>query len=159
MDNNIDCKSNSSNLISGNSFWFLVFHSNTNQQTTKLVWYSWTINCVTVYKRETTKIRLTLMVLTVCCCLFSVKEYSVSLYQIGKAFRKLISVNRGERIHNNSLGNDEVPDGVRELLPLCEKKLSLVLLIYFFKCWKISEWWRDVEIYSKNLRKYFSQVQ
>ena len=35
-----------------------------------------------------------------------------------------------------------------------KKKLSLVLLIYFFKCWKISEWWRDVEIYSKNLRKY-----
>ena len=48
----------------------------------------------------------------------------MSLYQIGKAFRKLISVNRGERIHNNSLGNDKVPDGVRKLLPLCEKKIK-----------------------------------
>lgn len=34
-----------------------------------------------------------------------------------KAFRKLINVNKGERIHNNSSGNDEFPDGVRALLP------------------------------------------
>ena len=72
------------------------------------------------------------MVLTVYCCLFSVKEYFVSLYQIGKAFRKLISVNRGERIHNNSLGNDEVPDRVRELLPLCEKKIKFSVTYLFF---------------------------
>ena len=56
----------------------------------------------------------------------------MSLYQIGKAFRKLISVNRGERIHNNSLGNDEVPDGVRELLPLCEKKIKFSVTYLFF---------------------------
>ena len=37
-----------------------------------------------------------------------------------KAFRKLIDVSRGEKIHNNSSGNDEVPDGVRELLPFCK---------------------------------------
>ena len=47
-----------------------------------------------------------------------------------KAFRKLISVNRGDRIHNNSSGNDEVPDGVRELLPLCNMKIQYYLLIF-----------------------------
>ena len=45
MDNKIDCKSNSSNLTSGNSFCFFFLDSweknfilNTNKQTTKLVW-------------------------------------------------------------------------------------------------------------------------
>ena len=45
MDNKIDCKSDSSNLTSGNSFCFFFLDSweknfilNTNKQTTKLVW-------------------------------------------------------------------------------------------------------------------------
>ena len=108
MNNKIDSNSNSSNLISGSSFCFLVFekkfHSNTNKQTTKLVWYSWTINCVAVYKREKTK--KTHFDGFDCVLLFVLYEgvFCFPLDWSGllnrKAFRKLISVNRGERIHN-----------------------------------------------------------
>lgn len=41
-----------------------------------------------------------------------------------KAFRKLISANRGERIHTNSSENDELPDGVMALLLFCKIKFE-----------------------------------
>ena len=37
-----------------------------------------------------------------------------------KAFRKLISENRGERIHKNSSENDMLPDGEMALLLFCK---------------------------------------
>ena len=40
-----------------------------------------------------------------------------------KAFRKLIRVNKGDRIHNNSSENDELPDGVMTLRPFCRNKI------------------------------------
>ena len=46
-----------------------------------------------------------------------------------KAFRKLINVNRGERIHNSSSENDELPDGVIALLPLCKIKFEHCLFM------------------------------
>ena len=38
-------------------------------------------------------------------------------------------MNRGERIHNNSSENDELPDGVIALLPLCKIKFENCLFI------------------------------
>ena len=110
------------------------FILNTNKQTTKLVWYSWATNCAAVYKRQPTK--KTHFDGCDCVLLFVLCEggFCIPLDWSGqpnkKAFRKLISVSRGERIHNNSLGNDEVPDGVRELLPLCKLKVKHCLFIF-----------------------------
>ena len=116
---------------------------NTNKQTTKLVWYSWATNCAAVYKRQPTNSK-THFDGCDCVLLFVLCEggFCVPLDWSGqpnrKAFRKLISVSRGERTHNSS-GNDEVPHGARELLPLCKLKVQHWLFI-FFKFWEISEW-------------------
>ena len=40
-----------------------------------------------------------------------------------KAFRKLISENKGERIHKNSSENDMLPDGEMALLLFCKVKI------------------------------------
>ena len=39
------------------------------------------------------------------------------------AFRKLIRVNRGDRIHTNRSENDELPDGVMALRLFCKNKI------------------------------------
>jgi len=39
------------------------------------------------------------------------------------AFRKLISENRGERIHKNSSENDRLPDGDMALMLFCKIKI------------------------------------
>ena len=87
MDNKTDCKSNSSNKISGNYFCFWLSeekcdsqHQKVNNQTSLIQLNNkLTLRVQLFAKGKQQQKRLTLMVVTVYCCLFSVKEDSVSL--------------------------------------------------------------------------------
>ena len=78
-------------------------------------------------------LRLTLAAVIVMCYLVCAKEDCVLLL-VGqdrlpnrKAFRKLISENRGERIHKNSSENDMLPDGEMALLLFCKINIWAVV--------------------------------